>query len=95
MSSHYTRVLQTEGVRCRNEDGGRHLLYHSQTDQLHMVDGIGKAIYDLCVDDSIDDVVHHGGKLLAESNGADERQARTEVLTFLCELQRRSLVEFL
>ncbi|SFU16724.1 Coenzyme PQQ synthesis protein D (PqqD) [Pseudovibrio denitrificans] len=94
MSQHFTTVRHAEGVRCRTEEGGNFLLYHPKTDQLHIVSNNGKAIFDQCDGKEIDDVVHLGGKLLAQETDQEEETLRSSVLVFLQELNKRNLIEF-
>lgn len=94
MSELYDFVERTPGIRVRPEGEGTFLLYHPGTDELHLVDGRSKTIFELCDGRTIDDVVDEGAALICTADGSDEKQAAAEVLTFLCSLQQRSLVRF-
>tara|TARA_R110002167_G_scaffold94784_1_gene252768 strand:- start:9301 stop:9594 length:294 start_codon:yes stop_codon:yes gene_type:complete len=82
-------------VRCRQEDDDNFLLYHPETDELHMVSRDGKAIFDMCDGRSIDDLVVEGAKLLQPNRETPEESEpfRGEVLSYLCALQKRALIE--
>jgi hypothetical protein len=85
--THVTRKLK---ARVRPEAGDTYLIYHPETDELHLVSGAGKAIFELCDGRTIDDVVEEGSTLI----GGDRNVAELEVLAFLQRLHKRSLVAF-
>jgi hypothetical protein len=86
----YTHVARTPKARVRPEAGDTYLIYHPETDELHLVSGAGKAIFELCDGRAIDDVVEEGAALIA----GDRNAAELEVLAFLQRLHKRSLVAF-
>ncbi len=87
-------VTRPAGIRLRQEDEGRYLLYHPGTDELHVIGPVEKEIYDLCDGRSIDDVVVAAIALLPRPAGrADEAVAR-EVLAFLSALHQRTLIVY-
>lgn len=86
----YTHVTRESKARVRPEAGDTYLIYHPETDELHLVSGAGKAIFELCDGRSIDDVVEEGAAII----GGDHRAAELEVLGFLQGLHKRSLVAF-
>ena len=90
---HYAK--KGERVRCRQEDDDNFLLYHPETDELHMVGRDGKAIFDMCDGRSIDDLVVEGAKLLQRNSETTvvSEQSRCEVLSYLCALQKSALIE--
>lgn len=94
MTMFCSTVKQSDGVSCRPEDAGTFLLYSRRTDELHIIDRAGKAIFDMCIGSSIDDVVESGSEIIAEQNGTNAEVSRRQVLSFLRELRKRSLVEF-
>lgn len=89
MSDYFSRIEKAERIRCRPEDEGSFLLYNPRTDQLHLVAEAGKRIFDLCDGRSIDEVAREGIKILGETG---EQQEPSQVLSFLCELEKRDLV---
>lgn len=89
MSDYFSRIGKAERIRVRPEDKGSFLLYNPRTDQLHLVGEPGKRIFDLCDGRSIDEVVSEGCEILAKGGDAQEP---AQVLSFLCELEKRDLV---
>lgn len=85
----FLSVTRADKIRCRPEDNGKYLLYNSQTDQLHLVDEIGKKVFDLCDGRAIDDVVREAAILMEKESLV---LASQQVLNFLCELKKRHLV---
>lgn len=94
MNDLYHFVDQAAGVRCRPEGPGSFLLYQPKTDELHLVSELGKGIFDLCDGRPIDDVVAGGAALLEAQAHKQAGACDAEVLSFLCELERRSLLSF-
>lgn len=87
-------VNRRADVRCRPEDGGRYLLYHPQTDELHLVGPVEKELYDLCDGRSIDALVEAAAPLLARLGVTDAEAVAGEVMAFLKALHQRALVEY-
>lgn len=96
MSDYFSCAKKGSRVRCRQEDDDNFLLYNPETDQLHMVSREGKAIFDMCDGRSIDDIVLEGANLLQPAGEAqtDLEPYRGEVLSYLCALRKRALVEW-
>lgn len=91
MTEYFYYASKSNRVRCRQEDDDNFLLYHAATDELHMVSRTGKAIFDMCDGRSIDDIVNEGAGLLHDS--ADPKSHRAEVLSYICALRKRALIE--
>ena len=89
MTDFFSRIDKAERIRVRPEDEGSFLLYNPRTDQLHLVAEPGKRIFDLCDGRSIDEVVNEGCDVLAAGGDAQEPG---QILSFLCELEKRDLV---
>jgi hypothetical protein len=87
-------VEKAPGIRCRPEGAGSYLLYCPKTDELHMVGEIAKAIFDLCDGRTVTEVVTAGGDLLLSGVAEPSKTSEGEVMAFLSELHRRSLIEF-
>ena len=90
----FTCVQKVVGVRVRQEQESSFLLYQPTTDELHLVDARGKAVFDLCDGRSINEVVISGARLLFTGDVPDStlERAEREVFAFLQHLQARSLV---
>lgn len=95
MTEYFYYAKKGRRVRCRQEDDNSFLLYNPETDELHMITRNGKAIFDMCDGRSIDNLVVEGAKLLqpADDTQADAEPYRSEVLSYLCALQKRALIE--
>jgi hypothetical protein len=93
----FTCVQRVATVRVRQEREDGYLLYQPATDELHLVDARGKAVFDLCDGRSIDAVIADGARLLCADDETEEAQARAEqdVFAFLHQLQARSLVAWI
>ncbi|MFZ5636348.1 MAG: PqqD family peptide modification chaperone [Pseudomonadota bacterium] len=89
-------VRRVQGVRIRQEREDGYLLYQPTTDELHLLDARGMAVFELCDGRSIDDVVAEGARLLPGDAGADGvgDRAEREVFAFLQKLQTRRLVDW-
>ena len=95
MSDYLHNATKVARVRIREEDDDNFLLYHPVTDELHMVSRAGKDIFEMCDGRSIDDLVIDGAALLQADPASSENAEplRADVLSFLCALQKRQLVE--
>ena len=94
MDEHYQFVEREPSVRIRPEGEDTFLLYHPGTDELHLIDARSKTIFEACDGRSIDAVIDDGVTHMCTTPTCDEQRAAVEVLDFLCNLQRRSLVRF-
>lgn len=90
-------VRRVQGVRVRQEREDGYLLYQPTTDELHLVDARGMAVFELCDGRSIDDVVAEGARLLSGDDGTDDARlgAERDVFAFLRKLQTRRLVDWI
>ena len=95
MSGYLHNATKGGRVRIRQEDDENFLLYNAKTDELHIVNRIGKAIFEMCDGRSIDELVIEGAKLLQGEDGAavDPEPYRANVLNYLCALRKRELIE--
>jgi hypothetical protein len=95
MNQYYHFANKGNRIRCRQEDDDNYLLYNADTDELHMISSVGKAIFDMCDGRSINDLVVEGAHLLqgAAEESSNLEPYRSEVLDFLCKLRKRKLIE--
>ena len=91
----FEHVHRVVGVRVRQEREGTYLLYQPSTDELHLVDSRGKAVFDLCDGRGIDEVVVEGSRILLEGAETASDAAEAEILSFLRKLQVRGLIAWI
>ncbi len=87
-------VDKAQGVRCRPEGDGVYLLYSAETDELHLVGKVEKAIFDLCDGRPIDQVVAAAEPMLRRMGVMEQDQAAVETMEFLRAMQKRALIVF-
>ncbi|WP_395708909.1 PqqD family protein [Reyranella sp.] len=89
MTEYFSSVEKAPRIRCRAENEGHYLLYNPKTDQLHMLDELGKKVFDLCDGRTIDDVVKDACSLAVEGQPL---VSPPDIVSFLCSLKKRHLV---
>jgi hypothetical protein len=95
LMSFCTRVEKLPGLRNRQEDEGRMLVYNPRSDNLHILGPIEAKIFALCDGRSISKLVEAARTEVTNEGIIRSDAAATEVLGLLNQFKDRELVRFL
>lgn len=94
LSNLVTRVRHAPNLRCRDEGDGKYLIYCSDTDEMHIIGDLEKAIFDLCADASLDDILNEASQLIEDRSRVDITDPEHTIISLLKAFHDRKILIF-